>query len=267
MNLSSINGFESVVNFSCSGLPANAQCTASAAVPGLDLSTGILVQTAGVPVGNYPFQIVGNSGGITTHSVNAILHVGDFGASSITPTSATLAVGQSATFNLTVNSVNGFSDQLNLFCVATVAGNFTNAVQCTAAQQKPTFDATGVLTDQITVTAVSIPRSAHIPTVASAGLSRWVPPVTTMLLLAAMFVVKPKKRRRAAILSCVCLLGISTIIACGGGGGGTGTPGPVPIPTPTPQQVQTVTITVLGEPNTQSQPQAKLLGTLNVTVQ
>jgi subtilisin family serine protease len=269
VDISSINNYQGGVNLDCSGLPAGATCIDEQAAVGIGPTVGtpILVQTLNVPVGNYPFVINGSTG-LTTHSVNAILHVGDFGATTITPTSATLAVGQSATFNLTVNSVNGFVDQLSLFCQATIPGQSTGAVQCTFSPANPTFDASGTLTDQITVTAVSIPRSTHVPTVGSAGLSRWVPPVTTALLLAAVFVVGPKKRRRGAILSCVCLLAISTIIACGGGGGaGIGTPGPAPIPTPTPQQPQTVTVTVFGESRAQSQSTIKLLGTLNVTVQ
>jgi hypothetical protein len=265
IDVSSINNFQGAVNFNCSGLPVGATCIAEQTIAGLGLPTvPIFVQTSNVPVGNYPFVINGFTG-FTTHGVNAILHVGDFGATSITPTSTTLAVGQSATFNLTVNSVNGFSDQLTLFCGATTAGRSTSAVKCTFSPLNPTFGSSGVLTDQITLTVVSIPTSAHAPAVASAAISRWIPPVTVALLLSAVFIVAPKKRRRVVILSCVCLLSISTIIACGAGGAGN--PGPAPSPTPPPQQPQTVTVNVLGQVNTQTQPAAKLLGTFTVTVQ
>jgi hypothetical protein len=265
IDVSSINNFQGAVNFNCSGLPVGATCIAEQTIAGLGLPTvPIFVQTSNVPVGNYPFVINGFTG-FTTHGVNAILHVGDFGATSITPTSTTLAVGQSATFNLTVNSVNGFSDQLTLFCGATTAGRSTSAVKCTFSPLNPTFGSSGVLTDQITLTVVSIPTSAHAPAVASAAISRWIPPVTVALLLSAVFIVAPKKRRRVVILSCVCLLSISTIIACGAGGAGNS--GPAPSPTPPPQQPQTVTVNVLGQVNTQTQPAAKLLGTFTVTVQ
>ncbi|HET9364113.1 MAG TPA: VCBS repeat-containing protein, partial [Candidatus Angelobacter sp.] len=268
VDLNSINNYEGVVGLTCSGLPAGATCLGGSGIFGISQSivVGLSVQTTNVPVGDYPFVINGGTG-FTTHGVNAVLHVGDFNSTSISPASASFNVGQSTTFNIALSAANGFNDQINLFCGnETVAGHFTGAIQCVFSPTSVTFDASGSATAQITVTALSHPTSAHVPAVASAAGPRWLAPVTLTLLLVGVLIAAPKKRKGALVLGCICLLTVSVMVACGGGGGG-GSVGPTPTPTPVqPPQPQTVTVTVFGQPAT-NQGATKALGTFNVTVQ
>jgi len=94
---------QQVVNLSCTGLPQGASCPSTdfyslPSPSGTSYTFGVITQS--VPAGNYPFTITGTSSPLT-HSVNATLEVTDFSAS-VTPTAATVAAGQSATFQLSI---------------------------------------------------------------------------------------------------------------------------------------------------------------------
>jgi Subtilase family/FG-GAP-like repeat len=267
VDLSSINNYQGSVNLTCSGLPAGASCrSGSGTVFGIATSvvTGIAVDTTNVPVGNYPFVINGGTG-FTTHSTNAALHVGDFGASTITPSSATLSVGQSATFNLKLASVNGFNDTISLFCSATVNGRGVNGVGCRFSPSSASFDASGNLTSQMTVKVTAFPQSAVV-TAQSGSTAPWGIPLSGAVLIVLVMVAVPRRQRKAAALTGVCLLAIVTLVSCGGGGGGTGG-GPLPTPTPTPPpQPAAVKIDVFGSSTTQNSI-SKNLTSITVTVQ
>jgi subtilisin family serine protease len=267
VNLSSINNYQGSVNLTCSGLPAGASCGSGGSVFGIGTSvvTGIAVDTANVPVGNYPFVINGGTG-FTTHSTNAVLHVGDFGTSTITPSSATLNVGQSATFNLKLASVNGFNDQINLFCSATVNGRGVNGVGCSFSPSLASFDASGNLNSQMTVKVTAFPQSAVV-TARSGFSARWGLPLSGAILIVLVMLSVPKRQRKAAALTGVCLLAIVSLVSCGGGGGGTGG-GSLPTPTPTPPpQPTAVKIDVFGASTRQQIGVSKNLTSITVTVQ
>ena len=63
---------------------------------------------------DYPFQL---EGAINTvhHEVNEILRVEDFSAS-LDGNAATLSAGQTATFHVTVGSINHFANEINFSC-------------------------------------------------------------------------------------------------------------------------------------------------------
>ena len=269
VNLSSINNYQGSVNLTCSGLPAGASCPlGGGTVFGIATSVlaGLSVQTSNVPPGNYPFVINGDTG-FTTHSTNAVLHVGDFGVTTISPSSAILSVGQSATFNLKLAAVNGFTDAIRLLCSATLNGRGVNGIGCTFSPSPATFDASGNLTAQMTVQVTAFPKSAVV-TAQSATNAGWGMPIPALILMALVMVAVPRPRRKRVALAGVCLLAIASVISCGGGGGNTGGGGgPSPTPTPTPLQPAAVKIDVLGSSTTQNNGIFKTLTSITVTVQ
>jgi hypothetical protein len=221
-----------------------------------------------VPVGDYPFVIVGDTG-FTTHNLNAVLHVGDFGAASVSPASATLSVGQSATFNLTASATNGFNDPIAFFCSAAVNGKPVNGIRCAFSPAIGTFDATGKLTDQVTITANARPQSAVVTARAQSAAGLSLPATITLLFVAGLVVIgSGKKGKNTIAMTCVLLFSLA-VISCGGGGGG-GTGGgtvPPPTPSPTPAGPVSVVVTVFGSSNIQFQSQPKPMTTFTVTVQ
>jgi hypothetical protein len=163
--------------------------------------------------------------GNVTHTANGVLQVGSFGSAAISPASATLAVGQSANFSLSVTSVNGFSGTVLLGCLPNIGGRPVNGVQCTFAPQQATFDANGKLTSQLTVTISSRPASAVINARASGilGSTRALALMAALILPALLFV--PRKNARRIALSCVVAVAMCFVVSCGGGGGGAGSGG------------------------------------------
>jgi subtilisin family serine protease len=268
VEVTSINHGGGAVQFSCAGLPTGAGCDLAPNIAG-NTAENFSVNTNNLPIGDYPFTVLGTVGSIA-HIANATLHVGDFGTATISPASATLGVGQSATFNLTVSSVNGFNDTVNLACSTSVNGHATSGVGCSFSPSPTTFDASGRLTAQMTVTISAVPRSNKV--LAQTGSStRWKWPLATLVLAAVVLMTVPKRRRRGVALCGVCLFTVVSIVACGGGGGNGGsgggtTPTPTPTPSPTPSSA-VVKIDVLGASTVQTGQTPKTLASVNVTVQ
>jgi hypothetical protein len=269
VDLTSINNFQGGVGLTCSGLPAGASCTGGGTFFGISTSvvTGIGVTTVNVPVGNYPFVINGDTG-FTTHSVNAVLHVGDFGATTFAPSTATLSVGQSATFNVTIASVNGFNDTVTLLCIPTVNGHGTNGVGCNISPSPGTFDSAGNLHAQMKVTINAAPQPSKL--LAQSFQARWGVLLSTVIIVGLISAAMPRRRRKMVAVCGVCLLGIASVISCGGGGGagggGNGGPTPTPTPTPVPQPV-VVKVDILGSSTTQNLSTQKSVASINITVQ
>src|SRR5207249_11221250 len=70
---------------------------------------------AGVPVGDYSVVLSGAGDGVTHSAPAVIIHVGGV-SGSVSPNSATVAVGSSANFNVTLQSQNGFTNQFIFSC-------------------------------------------------------------------------------------------------------------------------------------------------------
>lgn len=263
VELPAVNNYAGLIALSCAGLPSATSCLINSSNGGT--GQDFAINTTNLAPGDYPFTVTGTAGSIS-HTASGTLHVGDFGVATVAPTTATLNVGQSTSFNLTVNSVNGFSDQVSLSCATTVDGQPVSGVTCSFSPVNPSFDASGKLTDQITVAVVSRPRSIRVRTLAVTAPWRWFAPLGAMIVLAVVLATGGSNRRGTLTLCCVGLLGLSTIIACGGGSSG-GTAGPPPTPTPTPPVPQTVRVEVFGHSTTQFQAPTKTLTTFTVTVQ
>ena len=211
-----INQFDQVLNLTCGGLPAGASCSVGypAINVGDNLPEVIAIQTQSVPPGNYQITVTGVSSPLT-HTATAQLQVSDFTAS-VSPTSATVASGGSANFNVTVSPVNGFGGSVNFSCSSSSV-----LIACSFSPSSLTVPATGAATSVLTLTASSkagfaarIPGTGILPMLAI-GL---VFPLSAFLSMA-----KPKRKLVASGFLLFVLCGIPS---CGGGvsavGGGTG---------------------------------------------
>ncbi len=249
-----INGFNSPVTLSCSGLPLGTSCVfnpptvtpAAAAVT----STLMLATTAATPVATSTVTLTGTGSGTfqsLSHDAPVTLTVTppppDF---TITPTPlspATIAAGASSTSTITVAALHGFNSAVALTCsVAPVA---TRGPTCAF---NPTSVAGGSGTSTLTVsTTAATTASARY----SSGLfyAMWLP-IGGLALLGTGFTSR-KKKLWGFVFCCLLFSGLIILPACGGsggggGGGGGGQPG-------TPAQVYTVTVTGTAGAVTHSQ--------------
>jgi len=112
-----VNGYSGTVNLSVSsGCPTGATCSISPSSVGPPYNPSTLtVQTgSSTPRGTYTINIQGTDGTLThTTSVSLTVLVPDFSISS-NPTSVSIARGQSATYKLTLASVDTFSGMVSL---------------------------------------------------------------------------------------------------------------------------------------------------------
>ena len=118
--------FDDPVSLSCSGLPTETSCVFSDSVvtPGTSPATSTLTvsTTAGAtPIGSSAFSVVAVSGALQD-SVTATLIVADFTVA-VSPTSATVARGQSASYTVTVSPGSGaVGEPVTLSCSGLPAG-------------------------------------------------------------------------------------------------------------------------------------------------
>ena len=117
ITVTSINNFNSMVVLTMSSLPSGVQSTfnpAQNAPPKNGSFTSILIVTVGLPapVGTHRLTVVGSGGGIT-HLLNITLITVDFSISA-SPTTLTMAQGESRTTTVTVLSINNFNSAVTL---------------------------------------------------------------------------------------------------------------------------------------------------------
>jgi hypothetical protein len=168
---------------------------------------------------------------------------------------ATVSAGNSATYNLQVTPISGFTGTIALSCTGAPAES-----TCTPSQASATLNGN-------TATTFSVEVTTTVPSTASAGVGgRWRPfdrlrilPMafvvafaSTLLAFASRFRGAAARRRRAcayAISLALLLLASALLGACGGGSGGTGMANPA---TPTETYFLTVTGTSNGVSHSQS---------------
>jgi hypothetical protein len=144
-------------------------------------------------------------------------------------TSATVAAGQAATYNLSAASAaTGFSGTVALTCSGAPAGT-----TCSISPASVTLSAT----------ATSVPFTVTVATTTSAALHnlpfRGLPIVFGMIFAIAISLKSGRKQRWQFGAVAILVLGMSS---CGGGGGST-TPAPTPLPTPPPSTQATIVVT------------------------
>jgi hypothetical protein len=117
--MSSIAGYSTEVNLTCTGLPAGASCQFGAGglsvLPGGSGSTLLIVNTtSSTPTGVYPFQITGSDGAVSSQ-VAATLDVGDYSVS-VSPGVKTILQSDAASYSLSVTSTNNYGGPFTGTC-------------------------------------------------------------------------------------------------------------------------------------------------------
>jgi hypothetical protein len=231
LTLDSQNGAAGTVAFQCLYIPSGVTCTFNPAAPTLPANGSVTDQLtvqvgSSAAVGTDQFTLAVTVGTIT-HQVQVMLQVQappDL-SGSISPTSATLSVGQSANFSITLNSQNGATGSVSLACL-----NVPTGTTCTFNPTSPNLPANGSTSDTLTVQVNS--RPAMAPPVASIPeppTVHWLGtlPILAGLLLAAFVIVAASGGRKRRLAPLVLLLFTAAwllfaTLSCGGGGGSTG---------------------------------------------
>ena len=141
---------------------------------------------------------------------------GDY-ALSISPTSMSIGAGQSAAFTLSVTSVGGFNQAVNLTCSGAPAASV-----CLLASPTVTPTANGTATSTVTLSTTAhglVPGKPRLPmNLLPAGSLRYsVPALLCLLVISAAWAVgKTRLGRRACLAFALLLLIAGAWTACGG---------------------------------------------------
>jgi uncharacterized membrane protein len=227
VNISSTAGFNKPVSISCAGLPMGATCgTSPASVMPSGTATVTVAVSGTLAPGTYPFTITATSGG-TNHSQPATLVVGTISANVGPNTSATIAVGSSANFTLSLASTNGSAGPVNLGCGGAPAG-----ISCTFSptQVNVSPSATAMTTLTVTVTAKPALASVYGSPNAWPNLSPWSFAFSALFLiiLTTLFAYRRNGNLPSAVIRGLAVLVLIVVLgagltSCGGTtGGGSG---------------------------------------------
>jgi hypothetical protein len=287
--LTATGGFDQSVNLSCSNLPTGAACVfnPTSAIP---TSSGAIVTVTltippTLPAGNFPFTIAATSPFVNEfQSTQAVVGLP---TGSVTPTFATIPVGGSATFTVTLTGTNGVTGQFNLACSAPAG------VSCTFNPNSIFVPFNGRVSATLTARVVNVPPTAFVPKGPRANLPmEWREAARTvrlypgenvalvvifLLLLTALAFRAARQKggcwnslwlrvaRASAVAGMTVALGV-VMISCGGavskntiGGGTTGTASAT---TPAGSTSMTFPMTVVAE----SGGSIVNVGTVSVTV-
>jgi hypothetical protein len=228
LTLQSVNGFNSTVQLTCTGLPANASCSlngASVAAGALPLT----IQSQNAAVGTYNFVVSGNSLA-STHAAQAQLIVssGSF-SGSISPQASTINVGTSQSFTVQIDSRNGFQGPVALSCL-----NPPSGIMCSFSPTPVTVSSNMSTTSSLTVNVSAKPTAAllspplsleHI--VPMALLQRAVEFLAILLGILLCWAHRSARRhprlRHSQVVALLLFL-LSGVASCGGNAGTSGTP-------------------------------------------
>jgi hypothetical protein len=232
LQLGAIGSWSDLIDVACSiSGPEAVECPAVGTyLPG---SFPFTLPTSGLAAGDYTIKISGSADGVTHSSAPVVLHVqGVIGA--VTPGSATVSVGGFSTFNVALNSEDGYSDQFSLSCSGLPAG-----VTCGFSPNSGTLPSNGSLASTLTVTVTSRPAAVVIADSSRRNLP-W-PLIALVLPVGAMmgiFGLSARCRKRtwnlasAALVPIAAMLLVLAVSSCGGGGSSTGGSPPPPPPPP-----------------------------------
>lgn len=208
-----INGLNDPMSFVCTGLPTGTQCAPGSTLYTVGGAVPLGISYQDLAAQDYPFQITGTAD-IVSHTINAVLRVGDFTAS-LDKTTATLSAGQSATFIVTLTSVNHYTSSIAVSCQPPV-----NTVTCAVSPSPATLSDNGTATVQLTIASTAAAASG-IRHAASPSTRRiyWLAFLTPLSLLLLV------RRRGHSLLTLIVVVGLAGLISCGGGGSPSGTGG------------------------------------------
>ena len=242
LGLASSSGWSDMLTLSCSVTGPATQIGCDAAGPtSLSSSIPFTVSTAGFAAGDYTVSVSASADGVS-HSASAVIHV-QGAQGTLSPGNATAVVGGTATFNVSLASQNGLTDQFSFSCIGLPAG-----LSCAFNPPSGTLPANGSLASVLTVTVNSRPAFAPILDEPRYPAPGGRPVVWIYLLVAAGFALFARCSRNllrsfagrlsiAASCASAALLLALAMAACGGGS--TSPPPPPPPPPPV-----NVTITV-----------------------
>ena len=265
VTLNSQDGAAGMFTLGCANLPSGATCAFSPGSPTLtangSVTDTLTVQVASsVAAGSYPFTVTATSGSLTTSAAaTLVVQAPPSFNGSTSPSSATISVGQSASFAIALSSQNGATGAVSLQCL-----NVPSGTTCAFNPTSPTLPANGSVSDQLTIQVTSrpaapVPRSpcwqtppnGHLPTA-------WLLGAVALCLAVG---IELRRRKVCNSVSMAAALGLVLVFlataSCGGGGGSGSGPNPTPSPV-------VVTITVQASVADISTPQT--VGTLTLTV-
>jgi hypothetical protein len=129
-------------------------------------------------------------------------------------TSVTLLAGQAATFNITTNSVNGFTGSVNFSC-----GNLPSLTTCTFSPSTVNVSAGSTINTVLTVKTTG-PHAALIAPRTSPSRSVYAMLWTlSPFTLGIVFLIGKKRnlRRAGMLMGLVVLFMVAGLTSCGGG--------------------------------------------------
>ncbi|MEM2899229.1 MAG: hypothetical protein QXT63_00400, partial [Thermoplasmata archaeon] len=116
VNVTKLNSFSGSVSLSVSGLPeySTVSFSSSNVIPNATSTLTITIDES-TPQGSYVLSIIGNSSGLL-HYANLTLIVSGMPSFEISasPSNATVQAGSSTSYSITVSSINGFSQPVNI---------------------------------------------------------------------------------------------------------------------------------------------------------
>ena len=217
-----------------SGLSLPVTCTVSPPGPSCSLNgTSIFpgqvsfqVNPLSAAAGPYSISVGGNLSG-NVQTAYAQLQIQD-ASISVSPSAATIAVGGSATFNMTLSSSNGLADQFTFTCPGLPSG-----MTCSFSPASGSLQSFASLSSVLTVTVTAKPPGAAK---AARNLSRFYWGVQTFPLFLAILWMSSKealrRRNRSNLVAGVLALGVVLFLlglpGCGGGSSSQTVPPPPP---------------------------------------
>jgi hypothetical protein len=246
VTVTSVEGFNSAVAFSCAGLPSGANCSFNpASLPNGSGDSTLTVRTsATTAAGTYPISVIGTSGSLK-HSASVSLVVQappGFTISGTAPSPASVSPGGSATSTITVAATDGFNQSVTLSCSSITLNGSPATTVPPACSFNPASVANGSGTSTLKVSTTASSALLNAPAMHRSGLfyALWLPICGLALIGAGFSPGSSKKKLLGGLLVCLMLSGLLFLAACGGGGsqGGDGGGGSTP--------AGTYTITVKG---------------------
>jgi hypothetical protein len=241
VTLTATGGFNQAVSLSCGNLPPGAVCSFNPAVVTPTNAGTVVTVTVTIPptlpVGAFPFTVNASTPSISQFQ-NMQVNVGAL-TGSVAPTAATIPLGGSTNFVVTVAGSGNFAGQFSLTC------NAPAGVTCTFTPNSGFLPINGRATSTLTVQIVSLPATGSAPTnplTSPSGLpsaSRFLPISTLLFLLLSVLAFAFSRGKTCGLAVARAMAGIfvsvglaAAMLSCGGSttkatfsGGTTGTVG------------------------------------------
>ena len=276
LQIDSLGGDSGLVSLACTSMPSGVACAFAPPSPSLPANGSVTVQLLAqvnptVAAGAYPVTVTATDAQAMVHQATATLQVQTTPppgfSGTLSPATASLSVGGSAKFGITLNSKNGATGALTLACL-----NVPSGTSCAFSPTSPTLPANGSVSDQLTVTVNSRPASARPVRLDTPGIGHAVDAISLLnkegsgvvgagaaarqyftlrmagttlraalpswrfcaffVLLLITAAALRGRRRVAAILLLLLLSAVLLLstLSCGGGGGGGGSQTTPPAP-------------------------------------